>query len=98
MKQISRNLITYAAEIHASAEELDNRLPHFAILGDHQRVSSGFVNVIPDQDARVLKVPGGWAICLREDSKAVPASEVNKAAAEKAQAVYEATGRKPGRR
>ena len=98
MKQISRNLITYAAEIHASAEELDNRLPHFTTLGDHQRVSSGFVNVIPDQDARVLKVPGGWAICLREDSKAVPASEVNKAAAEKAQAIFDACGRKPGKK
>lgn len=98
MKQITRNLITYAAEIHASVEELENRLPHFTTLGDHQRVSSGFVNVIPDQDARVLKVPGGWAICLREDSKAVPASEVNKAAAEKAQAIFDACGRKPGKK
>lgn len=98
MKQITRNLITYSAEIHASVEELENRLPDFATIGDHQRASSGFVNVIPDQDVRVLKVPGGWAICLREDSKAVPASEVNKAAAEKAQAVYEATGRKPGKK
>ena len=98
MKQITRNLITYSAEIHASVEELDNRLPHFTTLGDHQRVSSGFVNVIPDQDARVLKVPGGWAICLREDSKAVPASEVNKAAAEKAEQVQKATGHKPGKK
>lgn len=98
MKQITRNLITYSAEIHASVEELENRLPHFATLGDHQRASSGFVNVIPDQDARVLKVPGGWAICLREDTKAVPASEVNKAAAEKAEQVQKATGRKPGKK
>lgn len=98
MKQITRNLITYSAEIHASVEELDNRLPHFTTLGDHQRVSSGFVNVIPDQDARVLKVPGGWAICLREDSKAVPASEVNKAAQEKAEYVLATIGRKPGKK
>ena len=98
MKQITRNLITYAAEIHASVEELENRLPHFATLGPHQRATSGFVNVIPDQDARVLKVPGGWAICLREDSKAVPASEVNKAAQEKADAWLEATGGKPGKK
>ena len=98
MKQITRNLITYSAEIHASVEELENRLPNFATLGDHQRASSGFVNVIPDQDVRVLKVPGGWAICLREDSKAVPASEVNKAAAEKAEQVQKATGHKPGKK
>lgn len=98
MKQITRNLITYSAEIHASVEELDERLPHFAILGEHQRASSGFVNVIPDQDVRVLKVPGGWAICLREDSKAVPASEVNKAAQEKAEQVKKATGHKPGKK
>ena len=98
MKQITRNLITYAAEIHASAEELENRLPHFATLGPHQRASSGFVNVIPDRDARVLQVPGGWALCLREDSKAVPASEINKAAQEKATAIKEATGRKPGKK
>ena len=98
MKQITRNLMTYSAEVHASVEELEERLPHFTGLGEHQRQDSGFVNVIPDQDARVLKVPGGWAICLREDTKGVPAEEVNKAANEKVAAIQEATGRKVGKR
>lgn len=97
MKQITRNLMTYAAEIHAAVEELEDRLPHFVPLGEHQRQSSGFVNVIPDQDARVLKVPGGWAICLREDTKGVPAEEVTKAANEKVAAIKEALGRKVGK-
>lgn len=98
MKQITRNLMTYTAEVHASVEELEERLPHFATLGEHQRQSSGFVNVIPDQGARVLKVPGGWAICMREDTKGVPAEEVNKAANEKVAAIQEATGRKVGKK
>lgn len=98
MKQITRNLMTYAAEVHASVEELEERLPHFTGLGEHQRQDSGFVNVIPDQDTRVLKVPGGWVICMREDTKGVPAEEVNKAANEKVAAIQEATGRKVGKK
>lgn len=90
--------MTYAAEVHASVEELEERLPHFTGLGEHQRQDSGFVNVSPGQDTRVLKVPGGWVICMREDTKGVPAEEVNKAANEKVAAIQEATGRKVGKK
>lgn len=98
MKQITRNLITYRAEIHATADELRNRLPEFATLGPHQRATDGFVPIFRDQDERVLVVPGGWVICLREDGKAVPAQTVNEALEKKAAAIVEATGRKPGRK
>ncbi|MFA9288132.1 recombination-associated protein RdgC [Comamonas sp. SY3] len=98
MKAVTRNLFTYSAEILATVQELQLRLQPFEPCGEHQRASWGFVNVVPDTEDRVLAFPGGWAICLREDSRTVPASEVSKLVDEKARSVYEATGRKPGRK
>lgn len=37
MKQITKNLITYQADIHATLDEIDRRLPHFEPIGPHQR-------------------------------------------------------------
>ena len=95
MKQITRNLLTYSAEIHANADTLRARLPAFTTIGPHQRSSHGFVNVVPDQDERVLVVPGGWAICLRHDTKGVPVQTINEEVAKLIAAQVAATGQKP---
>lgn len=98
MKQITKNLISYQADIHASIDEIDRRLPQFEPIGPHQRTTWGFVEVVPESGNRVLTFAGGWVICFREDSKLLPATAVRDAVDKACAAVFEATGRKPGKK
>lgn len=98
MKQITKNLITYQADIHAGADEIDSRLPQFEPIGPHQRNTRGFVEVVPGSGNRVLQFAGGFALCYRDDTKLLPADTVCKAVDAECAKVLEATGRKPGKK
>ena len=98
MKQITKNLITYQADIHAGADEINLRLPQFEPIGPHQRNTWGFVEVVPGSGNRVLQFAGGFALCYRDDTKLLPADTVCKAVDAECAKVLEATGRKPGKK
>lgn len=98
MKQVTKNLFTYQADIHASAAEIGRRLPVFETIGEHQRTTWGFVEVVPDAGNRVLSFPGGWALCYRDDTKLLPAATVRQAVDAECITVAESTGRRPGKK
>lgn len=98
MKQVTKNLSTYQAEIHANIDEIDRRLPAFEPIGEHQRATWGFVGVVPEYENRVLSFPGGWALCYRDDTKLLPAATVRQALDAECARIAEYTGRKPGKK
>lgn len=99
MKQLTKNLITYQADIHASPLEIASRIPHFTECLPSQKTSFGFVPPIAEEPENlIVQVPGGWVLRLREDVKSVPASEVNKLVEEKVAKIKEFEGRTPGKR
>ena len=98
MKQITKNLITYQADIHAGADEIDRRLPQFEPIGPHQRNTRGFVEVVPGSGNRVLQFAGGFALCYRDDTKLLPADTVCKAVDAECAKAFETAGRKPGKK
>ncbi len=105
MKQIYRNLVAYSVEIPAMADQsidqvveaLNESLPAFSPVGEHQGVSAGFTPVVDDGDLAQL-VPGGWALRFRVDTKVVPSSEVAKELKLRKDSIREATGRVPGKK
>lgn len=105
MKQIFRNIVAYAVELSSKSgmnrdqviAALNEALPPFTDIGEHQRVSDGFVPVVLDGEL-AQPVPGGWALRYRMDTKAVPASEVNAELRKRVADVLEATGRTPGKK
>lgn len=105
MKQLYRNLIAYSVEIPSMAgysrdqvvEELNESLPVFVEIGEHQACSYGFEPVVLDGDL-AQSVPGGWALRFRMDTKVVPASKVASELKIRVAAINEATGRKPGKK
>ncbi|WP_315127324.1 recombination-associated protein RdgC [Comamonas antarctica] len=99
MKQISKNLFTYSAEIHADVVTLEERLPQFMECGEHTRDSYGFVPVIAsEEETRVLTVPGGWVVCLRHDGKLLPNEALKKWVDERAAHLQQTYGRKIGKK
>lgn len=105
MKQIFRNLVAYAVELSSLedstpdqiVETLNDNLPTFEPIGEHQTVSSGFEPVVLDGNLAQC-VFGGWALRYRMDVKSVPAAEVNKELQLRKAAVYESTGRLVGKK
>lgn len=97
MKQITRNLFVYQADIHASVATIKERLPAFAECGEHQAASHGFVEVLPQSGEIVQTVPGGWAINFREDTRQVPASVVLKTVEEDCAHFKASFGRNPSK-
>lgn len=105
MKQLFRNLVCYSIDIPTMAlhsreqvvEELNNILPDFVEIGEHQRACDGFTPMV-DGGSLAQLVPGGWAVRFRVDTKAVPASEVAKELTLRKKSISESTGRVLGKK
>lgn len=99
MKAFTRNVLTYSASIHPSAEQLESLLPKFddstpLAASEVQRV--GFV---PLADERVVLPIGlSWATGLRIDRKSVPGSAVRRALSDRIERITKTQGFAPGRR
>ena len=98
MKAFARNVLTYSATIHPTAEELEELLPPFDTdpIGPAEMQRCGFV---PLADERVvLPIGESWATGLRIDRKSIPASAVNRALKDRFEEIRATQGRKPGRK
>ena len=99
MKAFTRNVLTYSASIHPSAEQLESLLPKFddstpLAASEVQRV--GFV---PLADERVvLPIGPSWATGLRIDRKSVPGSAVRRALSDRIERITKTQGFAPGRK
>lgn len=104
MKQITKNLLTYAVEILLKAETLAEALKEkaFAAVDKHASIEAGFVPALTKLgvcDKRlVVSFPGGWAALFREDVRKVPKQTVDEHLKRRCVDIEAAYGRKPGKR
>lgn len=98
-----KNLIIYRIgtawmpDIEAIGEKLATA--EFAECSPSQEKSIGWVPPRGDAHGPMVEAVGGqWILKLMIESKAVPASVIDRKVKEKAAAIEEATGRKPGRK
>lgn len=77
MKRLAlKNIITFAAEL-PEAQELARHLPEYEFreLGESDKSGAGFIKD-PITGEWVNEVPGGFAICMRVDTKVLPSSVI----------------------
>ena len=95
-----KNVIMYriAAGWSLSAEEIEARLQdnHFVECGASQEKSMGWVEPRGETNGPLLEVVAGqWIMKLMTETRALPASVVNRKAQERVAQIEASTGRKP---
>lgn len=98
-----KNVIMYrlAAGWQISAEEVEARLQeqHFVECGASQEKSIGWVEPRGEAHGPLLEVVAGqWLLKLMTETRALPASVVNRRVKERVAQIEAATGRKPGKK
>lgn len=98
-----KNVIMYriAAGWSVSAEEIEARLQdnHFVECGASQEKSRGWVEPRGEANGPLLEVVAGqWILQLMLETRALPASVVNRKAQERVAQIEASTGRKPGKK
>lgn len=98
-----KNVIMYriAAGWSVSAEEIEARLQdnHFVECGASQEKSMGWVEPRGEANGPLLEVVAGqWILQLMLETRALPASVVNRKAQERVAQIEASTGRKPGKK
>jgi len=100
---VFKNVIMYriAAGWSVSAEEIEARLQdnHFVECGASQEKSMGWVEPRGEANGPLLEVVAGqWILQLMLETRALPASVVNRKAQERVAQIEASTGRKPGKK
>lgn len=98
-----KNVIMYriAPGWSATAEEVEARLQdnHFVECGASQEKSVGWIEPRGEANGPLLEVVAGqWILKLMTETRALPASVVNRKAQERVAQIEAATGRKPGKK
>lgn len=98
-----KNVIMYriAAGWSVSAEEIEARLQdnHFVECGASQEKSMGWVEPRGEANGPLLEtVAGQWILKLMTETRALPASVVNRKTQERVAQIEASTGRKPGKK
>ncbi|PKO59345.1 MAG: recombination-associated protein RdgC [Betaproteobacteria bacterium HGW-Betaproteobacteria-18] len=98
-----KNVIMYriAPGWSATAQEIEARLQdnHFVECGASQEKSMGWVEPRGEAHGPLLEVMAGqWILKLMLESRALPASVVNRKAQERVAQIEASTGRKPGKK
>ncbi|MDD2918805.1 recombination-associated protein RdgC [Rhodoferax sp.] len=98
-----KNVIMYriAAEWSLSAQEIETRLQdnHFVECGASQERSIGWIEPRGEAHGPLLEVVAGqWILKLMTETRALPASVVNRKAQERVAKIEASTGRKPGKK
>jgi len=100
---VFKNVIMYriAPGWSATAQEIEARLQdnHFVECGASQEKSMGWVEPRGEAHGPLLEVMAGqWILKLMLESRALPASVVNRKAQERVAQIEASTGRKPGKK
>jgi recombination associated protein RdgC len=100
---VFKNVIMYriAPGWSITAEEVEARLQdnHFVECGASQEKSVGWVEPRGEANGALLEVVAGqWILKLMVESRALPASVVNRKAQERVAQIEATTGRKPGKK
>ena len=98
-----KNIIMYRInpDWAATAEQVDERLQagRFVECGASQEKSIGWIEPRGQDNGPLLEaVAGQWIVKLRVETRALPASVINRKADERVQQIEAATGRKPGKK
>jgi len=100
---VFKNVIMYriAPGWSTTAEEVEARLQdnHFVVCGASQEKSVGWIEPRGEANGPLLEVvTGQWILKLMVETRALPASVVNRKAEERVAQIEASTGRKPGKK